>query len=62
MPYIATGFAFGLAWAAVQLLRGAVSHPVEAAVPVVLCAAFGAGLWGLRALALFLVRRARSAR
>lgn len=62
MRYIVTGLAFGGTWAATQLLRGEVTAPVQLAVPIVLCGAFGAALWGLRALILRLSRRSRSGR
>ena len=62
MRYIAIGLAFGVAWAAIQLLRGEMTAPVQLAVPIVLCGAFGAALWGVRALILRLTRRSRSVR
>lgn len=52
MHYIVVGLAFGLVWAGVQWGRGEVAEPIAMAVPVLLCAAFGAILWGLRALVL----------
>ena len=57
MRYIAVGFAFGLVWAAVQYNAGDVTAPAALAASVVLCTAFGALLWGLRALVLRLRRR-----
>ena len=52
MRYIAVGLAFGLAWAAMQVVRGETSEPVFLAVAVVICGLFGAVLWGIRSLAL----------
>ncbi len=62
MIYIATGLAFGLAWAAIQFLRGDVADPSAAVVAVLACAGFGALLWGLRTLVLRLVGRLRASR
>ena len=42
MRYIVIGLAFGATWAATQLLRDEVTAPVQLAVPIVLCGAFGA--------------------
>ncbi len=51
------GLAFGLAWAAMQAVRGETSEPVVLAVAVVICGLFGAVLWGIRSLALRWRRR-----
>jgi hypothetical protein len=52
MRYIVVGLAFGVVWAIMQWSRGEVTEPVALAVPVLLSGAFGALLWGLRALVL----------
>ncbi len=57
MRYIAVGLAFGLAWAAMQVVRGETSEPAVLAVAVVICGLFGAVLWGIRSLALRWRRR-----
>ncbi len=63
MRYVLIGLAFGAAWAAVQLLRGDMTGgPVQLAVLVVLCGAFGGLLWAIRVVILRLARRSRSAR
>ena len=59
MRYIAIGLVIGLAWAAMQYLRGTVTEPVALAVPVLFCAAFGALLWGARTLVRRRARRGR---
>ncbi len=62
MRYVLVGLGFGAVWAVIQLLRGEVTAPLQLAVPVVLCGAFGGFLWGLRIVVLHLARRFRSAR
>ncbi len=57
MRYIVVGLAFGLAWAAMQAVRGATSEPAVLAVAVVICGLFGAVLWGIRLLVLKWRRR-----
>ncbi len=57
MRYILVGLAFGLAWAAMQVVRGETSEPAVLAGAVLICGLFGALLWGLRSLALRLRRR-----
>ncbi len=52
MRYIAVGLAFGLAWAAMQVVRGDTSEPIVLAAAVVICGLFGAVLWGIRSLVL----------
>ncbi len=57
MRYIVVGLAFGLAWAAMQIVRGDTDEPVVLAAAVVICGLFGAMLWGIRFLVLRLRRR-----
>ena len=52
MRYIVVGLAFGLAWAAMQVVRGDTSEPIVLAAAVVICGLFGAVLWGIRSLVL----------
>ena len=52
MRYIVVGLAFGLAWAAMQAVRGETSEPAVLAVAVVICGLFGAVLWGIRSMVL----------
>ncbi|MDE0059800.1 MAG: hypothetical protein OXI22_09610 [Defluviicoccus sp.] len=59
MRYIAVGLAFGCAWAAIQYLRGETTALPALAGPVLLCGAFGALLWGLRAALIRLAGRRR---
>lgn len=62
MRYVLVGLGFGTVWAVIQLLRGEVTAPLQLAVPVALCGAFGGLLWGGRVVVLRLARRFRSAR
>ena len=59
MRYIAVGLAFGCAWAAIQYLRGETTSLPALAGPVLLCGAFGALLWGVRAALLYLTAKRR---
>ena len=52
MRYIAVGLAFGLAWVAMQVVRGDGSEPAVLAGAVIVCGLFGAVLWGIRSLVL----------
>ena len=57
LRYIAVGLAFGLAWAAMQVVRGEASEPFGLVVAVLICGLFGAVLWGIRSLVLRLRHR-----
>ena len=57
LRYIAVGLAFGLAWAAMQVIRGETVGPVGLVVAVIICGLFGALLWGIRSLLLRLRQR-----
>ena len=50
MKYVLVGLAFGLAWAAIQYVRGTVTEPAALLGPVLLFGIFGAVLWGVRVL------------
>ena len=52
MRYIVVGLAFGLAWAAMQVVRGETSEPAVLVIAVVICGLFGAVLWGIRSMVL----------
>ena len=60
MRYIVVGLAFGLAWAAMQVVRGDASEPAELVAAVIVCGLFGAVLWGIRSLVLRWRRRGGS--
>ncbi len=57
MRYIVVGLAFGLAWAAMQVVRGDTAEPAVLAAAVVICGLFGAVLWAIRSLVLRWRRR-----
>lgn len=52
MKYIGVGLVFGLIWALLMWARGDLESPVAAIGPIILFGAFGAVLWGARALLL----------